>query len=72
MAVANASPDLAVVVASHGHYDHYDVDAFAAYRDRHVPFLVKRGTAAAARRRGFTGVIEMDPWETARVGTLTI
>jgi L-ascorbate metabolism protein UlaG (beta-lactamase superfamily) len=30
-------PPLAGVVVSHGHYDHFDLDAFAAYPDKAVP-----------------------------------
>lgn len=36
-------PRLSAVVASHDHYDHYDLDAFSAYPDKTVPFIVKRG-----------------------------
>lgn len=42
-------PGLTGVAASHGHYDHYDIGAFAAYPDKAVPLAVKRGTAEAAR-----------------------
>lgn len=42
------------VAASHGHYDHYDVDAFSAYPDRAVPMIVKRGIGDRAMRAGFT------------------
>ncbi|MCX4095889.1 MBL fold metallo-hydrolase [Nocardia sp. alder85J] len=65
-------PPLAAVVASHDHYDHYDIDAFAAYPDKNVPFLVKRGMAGKARRAGFTAVTEIEPWEQISVRDLTI
>ena len=65
-------PPLAAVVASHDHYDHYDVAAFAAYPDKSVPFVVKRGMAAKARRAGFTNLTEIEPWEEARAGSLRI
>ncbi|HEX5442161.1 MAG TPA: MBL fold metallo-hydrolase [Ktedonobacterales bacterium] len=64
-------PKLAGVIVSHGHYDHYDMDAFAAYPDKTVPMLVKRGIARAARAAGFTNVTEMDAWEQANIGPLT-
>ena len=64
-------PKLAGVIVSHGHYDHYDMDAFAAYPDKGVPMLVKRGIAKAARAAGFTNVTEMDAWEQANIGPLT-
>ncbi|WP_019929140.1 MBL fold metallo-hydrolase [Nocardia sp. BMG111209] len=65
-------PDLTAVVASHDHYDHYDLDAFAAYRDRDVPFVVKRGMGAKAHRAGFTNVTEVEAWEGITVDGLTI
>ncbi len=65
-------PTLAGVIASHAHYDHYDLEAFKAYRDRSVPLLVKRGMGAAARAAGFQNVREMEPWDTATIGPVTI
>jgi L-ascorbate metabolism protein UlaG (beta-lactamase superfamily) len=43
-------PALSAVVASHDHYDHYDVAAFSAYPDKSVPLVVKRGMGAKASR----------------------
>ena len=65
-------PRLAGVVSSHGHYDHYDVEAFSAYPDKAVPFAVKRGTEEEARRVGFTNVVPLDPWETADLGPVRV
>jgi L-ascorbate metabolism protein UlaG (beta-lactamase superfamily) len=65
-------PKLAAVVVSHGHYDHFDIDAFAEYPDKSVPFFVVPGLADAARKAGFTNVRELVPWESARAGSLTI
>jgi L-ascorbate metabolism protein UlaG (beta-lactamase superfamily) len=65
-------PHLAAVIVSHGHYDHYDMQAFQAYPDKSVPMFVKRGIAKAARDVGFTNVTEMDAWETAAIGPLTL
>jgi L-ascorbate metabolism protein UlaG (beta-lactamase superfamily) len=65
-------PRLDAVLVSHGHYDHYDMEAFAAYPDRSVPVLVKNGTAAAARRAGFENVTELDWWQEARVGDVRV
>ena len=44
-------PRLDGVLVSHGHYDHYDMQAFQAYPDKSVPILVKRGIAEDARGR---------------------
>lgn len=64
-------PRLDAVIVSHGHYDHYDMEAFAAYPDKSVPILVKRGIAAKARGAGFTDVRELDAWETMTIGPVT-
>lgn len=58
-----ALPRLSAVLASHDHYDHFDVRAFAAYQDKSVPFIVKRGMGQKARRAGFTRVTEVEAWE---------
>ncbi len=50
----SALPRLDGVVVSHGHYDHYDMEAFQAYPDKQVPIAVKRGIEKTARRVGFT------------------
>jgi L-ascorbate metabolism protein UlaG (beta-lactamase superfamily) len=65
-------PALSVVVASHDHYDHYDLDTFAAYPDKTVPFVVKRGMGPKAHQAGFTNVTEVEPWEQVRIAGLHI
>jgi len=65
-------PELAGVLVSHGHYDHFDLAAFAAYPDHEVPFVVKRGLAARVRQAGFPNVVEVDPWEQASLGGLRV
>lgn len=65
-------PHLRAVVASHGHYDHFDIEAFAAYPDHDVPFFVAPGMAEDARDAGFTNVHELDPWEEGHAGPITI
>jgi L-ascorbate metabolism protein UlaG (beta-lactamase superfamily) len=64
--------ELAGVLVSHGHYDHFDMAALAAYPDHTVPFIVKRGLAAQARKAGFANVTEVDPWEQASLGGLQV
>lgn len=71
-ATAADLPPLAGVVISHGHYDHFDMDAFAAYPDKSVPMAVKRGLAAKARSHGFTTVTELDAWESTDLGPVRI
>jgi L-ascorbate metabolism protein UlaG (beta-lactamase superfamily) len=65
-------PTLSAVAASHDHFDHYDLGAFSAYRDKAVPFVVKRGMGAKARQAGFTNVTEVEPWEQMSIGGLRI
>jgi len=65
-------PVLAGVASSHGHYDHYDVEAFGHYPDKAVPFAVKRGTEEKARKVGFTNVRDLDAWETTELGPIKV
>jgi L-ascorbate metabolism protein UlaG (beta-lactamase superfamily) len=61
-------PPLTGVVISHGHYDHCDLAAFAAYPDKTVPLVVNRGLGVVARRHGFTSVTEVDAWQSTQLG----
>lgn len=65
-------PKLSGVVVSHAHYDHYDVNAFSVYKDKNVPFVVKRGTSQPAINVGFKKVMELNPWESAMVGNVKV
>ena len=65
-------PRLDAVAVSHGHYDHYDMAAFSAYRDHTVRVLVKRGTASTAREAGFVNVQELDWWDRVVIGGVAI
>jgi L-ascorbate metabolism protein UlaG (beta-lactamase superfamily) len=65
-------PHLTAVVASHEHYDHFDIETFSSYPDKAVPFFVGPNMVNAARAAGFTNVRELRPWESAMVGPLTI
>jgi len=67
-----ALPHLDAVVVSHGHYDHYDIDAFAAYPDKRVPMIVAPGLRQQAREAGFVDVRELAPWQQTQIGALTI
>lgn len=65
-------PDLAGIVISHGHYDHCDLPALAAYPDKTVPIAVVRGLAERVRRAGFTNVVELDPWHSTNLGPVRV
>lgn len=65
-------PKLTAIVASHAHYDHFDIETLKRYPDKGVPFFVGPEMVDAARAAGFTNVRELRPWEAASVGPLTI
>jgi L-ascorbate metabolism protein UlaG (beta-lactamase superfamily) len=65
-------PRLDGVAVSHDHYDHYDMESFAAYPHKEVPFAVKRGTARKARQAGFSQVAELDWWESTPLGPFLV
>ncbi len=65
-------PELAGIVISHGHYDHCDLPALAAYPDKTVPFAVVRGLGDRVRGAGFTNVVELDPWQSTNLGPVRV
>jgi L-ascorbate metabolism protein UlaG (beta-lactamase superfamily) len=65
-------PKLTAIVASHAHYDHFDIKTLERYPDKTVPFFVGPHMVDAARAAGFTNVRELRPWEAVTVGPLTI
>jgi L-ascorbate metabolism protein UlaG (beta-lactamase superfamily) len=67
-----ALPKLTAVVASHAHYDHFDIETFKRYPHKDVPFFVGPDMAEAAREAGFTQVRELKPWESATAGAITV
>jgi L-ascorbate metabolism protein UlaG (beta-lactamase superfamily) len=69
---ASELPRLDAVLISHHHYDHCDLKALRAYRDKDVPMLVAGPVAARARRHGFTNVTALAPWQTAQIGGVTV
>ena len=65
-------PTLDAVLISHAHYDHCDLKAFAAYRNRDVPIFAATTVIDAAHANGFSNVTGLDPWEAVDIGAATI
>ena len=68
-------PDIDVVIVSHNHYDHLNVESIRALKDKTKQFLVPLGVGAELEKCGVerTKIIEMDWWdETKLFGDLTI
>jgi hypothetical protein len=70
----NELPDLTGVLGSMNHWDHFDMQHFAAYRDRAVPVIVPAGTKQRdqAVAAGFTDVRALAPWGTVKLGAFTV
>jgi L-ascorbate metabolism protein UlaG (beta-lactamase superfamily) len=65
-------PSLDGVLISHAHYDHCDLQAFAAYRDRSVPVFAASTVVDEAYKTGFDNVTPLEPWQSVDVGGVTI
>ena len=56
-------PKISMVIVSHNHYDHFDIETFKTYPDKSVPFVVPVGMGDEVKAAGFTNVHEIDPWQ---------
>lgn len=67
-------PAIDVVVASHDHYDHLDHRTIIALRERDTKFVVPLGAGAHLEAWGVapSKIVELDWWETTKVGALEI
>jgi L-ascorbate metabolism protein UlaG (beta-lactamase superfamily) len=65
-------PKLTGVLSSHKDYDHFDMKAFAAYQDKQVPMIVRKGSEAIASEVGFMNVKGLETWQTAQLGPIKI
>ncbi|QLY26302.1 MBL fold metallo-hydrolase [Bdellovibrio sp. KM01] len=71
----NELPAIDVVVVSHGHYDHLDLNSLKAIFDLNggrTRFLVPLGDKALLESEGIRNVQEMDWWESFQVGKLKV
>ena len=67
-------PPLDAVIVSHDHYDHLDRGTIRSLARTNVPFITSLGVGAHLERWGVPAhrVTELDWWEEASVGRLTI
>jgi len=64
-------PPIDIVIVSHNHYDHLDRDSVVRLNERAAGktlFLVPLGLKAFFLGEGITNVVELDWWDTHRVG----
>jgi L-ascorbate metabolism protein UlaG (beta-lactamase superfamily) len=71
-ATAADLPQLSGIVISHGHYDHCDIDALAAYPDKSVPVATIPSVAPRVRAAGFGNVVELGNWDSAELGPVRV
>lgn len=60
-------PKLSMVLVSHHHYDHFDIETFKAYPDKNVPFVVPGGMKEKVTSAGFKNVYELEPWQSVSI-----
>lgn len=66
-------PPIHAVVISHDHYDHLDLETVTRLAREHAPtFFVPLGLKAWFTDAGIQKVVELDWWQSSRVGPLTI
>src|SRR5439155_12368964 len=66
-------PPIHAVVVSHDHYDHLDLATVTRLaRVHHPTFFVPLGLRAWFESRGIRDVVELDWWQSARIGALAL
>jgi L-ascorbate metabolism protein UlaG (beta-lactamase superfamily) len=65
-------PKLSMILVTHNHYDHFDIETFKTYPDKNVPFVVPLGMGDAVKVAGFKRVYEIDPWQNVEIDGVKI
>jgi L-ascorbate metabolism protein UlaG (beta-lactamase superfamily) len=66
-------PPISIVLLSHNHYDHCDLNSLRMIADRFDPIVVTPlGNAALVRSAGIRRIEELDWWEDAKMAALPI
>jgi L-ascorbate metabolism protein UlaG (beta-lactamase superfamily) len=65
-------PKLSMVIVSHNHYDHFDIETFKRYPHKNVPFVVPVGMADKVKKAGFKNVHEIDPWQEVTIDGIKV
>jgi L-ascorbate metabolism protein UlaG (beta-lactamase superfamily) len=66
-------PRIDVVIISHAHYDHMDLETLKRLYQRDKPrFLVGLGNASLLEGEGISGITELDWWQPERVTDTTV
>ncbi len=68
-----ALPPIDLLVVSHNHYDHLDMETIRRLPDRaRTTVVVPLGLTRYFARLGFARIVELDWWEAAALGPLTV
>ncbi len=66
-------PNIDLILLSHNHYDHLDIDTLYRLRDEFNPqFIVPLGVKKMLSKRGFAKVEEMDWWDSKEIMGINI
>jgi L-ascorbate metabolism protein UlaG (beta-lactamase superfamily) len=61
-------PPIDIVLVSHNHYDHLDIQTLLRlHADHHPRFVIGLGNLAFLTARGINDVVELDWWEVAKI-----
>jgi L-ascorbate metabolism protein UlaG (beta-lactamase superfamily) len=65
-------PELHIILISHGHFDHCDFKAIAQLNKSATVIVPEHSLARRAREMGFSDTIVISPWQSKKMGDVTI